>query len=58
MAASSERLISIETKEILISVAIMKVVYDNHTFGFSAESALNSVGWRGQRVTRVEGVSL
>ena len=43
MVASSERLISIETKEVLILVAIMKVVYDNHARGFSAEAALNGV---------------
>ena len=58
MVASLERLISIETKEILISVAIMKVVYDNHACGFSAEAALNSMGWRGRHVTSAECVSL
>ena len=44
MGARLERLIGIETKEILILVAIMKVVYDNHAGGFSAEAALNSIG--------------
>ena len=56
MAASLERPISIETKEILIWVAIMNVVYDNHARGFSAEAVLNSVGWRGRHVTSAEGV--
>ena len=44
MVASLERLISIETKEVLILVAIMKVVFDHHARGFSAEAALNSMG--------------
>ena len=58
MRARLERLIGIETKEILILVAIMKVVYDNHAGGFSAEAALNSMRWRGRHVTSAEGVSL
>ena len=58
MAESLERLISIETKEMVISVAIMKEVYDNHTCDFSAEAASNSMGWRGRHGTSAESMSL